>query len=52
MFFSGSTTLWEGQAQSDLLSQRMDEFIQQAMEKYPVTIDYAAICLGHVDMSA
>lgn len=51
MFFSGSNTLWESQARNDLISEKMEAFVQESMEKHPMTVDYSAICLGYVDMS-
>ena len=51
MYFSGSHLLWESQAESDLLAQMSNDFINNAVEAADVKIDYSAIKLGFVDMA-
>lgn len=50
MFFSGSRDIWYAKAEEDLISDRANELIPAAMEKYPATIDYSAIKLGLVNL--
>ena len=51
MYFCGSQLLWESQAESDLLAQLSNDFINTAVEAADVKIDYSAIKLGFVDMT-
>lgn len=51
MYFCGSQLLWESQAESDLLAQLSNDFINNAVEAADVKIDYSAIKLGFVDMT-
>ena len=51
MYFCGSQLLWESQAESDLLAQMSNDFINNAVEAADVKIDYSAIKLGFVDMA-
>lgn len=51
MYFCGSQLLWESQAESDLLAQMSNDFINNAVEAADVKIDYSAIKLGFVDMT-
>ena len=51
MYFGGSQLLWESQAESDLLAQLSNDFINNAVEAADVKIDYSAIKLGFVDMT-
>lgn len=52
MYFSGSTPIWQDYAKSDLLNERASGMMVDTMEKYPVSIDYSAIKIGFVDMTA
>jgi parvulin-like peptidyl-prolyl isomerase len=52
MYFSGSTSIWEAQVQSDLMGQRGSDLLFAMAEKYPMTADYSAISIGFVDMTA
>lgn len=52
MYFSGSSPLWTEYAKSDLLSERANAMMMSAMEKYPLSVDFGAIKLGYVDMTA
>ena len=51
MYFCGSQLLWESQAESDLLAQLSNDFINNAVEAADVKMDYSAIKLGFVDMT-
>ena len=51
MYFCGSQLLWESQAESDLLAQMSNDFINKAVEAANVKIDYSTIKLGFVDMT-
>ena len=51
MYFCGSQLLWESQAESDLLAQLSNDFINNAVKAADVKIDYSAIKLGFVDMT-
>ena len=51
MYFCGSQLLWESQAESDLLAQLSNDFINTAVKAADVKIDYSAIKLGFVDMT-
>ena len=51
MYFCGSQLLWESQAESDLLAQMSNDFINNAVAAADVKIDYSAIKLGFVDMA-
>ena len=51
MYFCGSQLLWESQAESDLLAQLSNDFINNAVEAADVKIDYSAIKLGFVDLT-
>jgi len=52
MFYVGSTPVWEGYAEEDLISQRANAMVLDVMNRHPLTVDYKAICLGFVDMGA
>ena len=51
MYFCGSQLLWESQAESDLLAQLSNDFINEAVAAADAKIDYSAIKLGFVDMA-
>lgn len=51
MYFCGSQLLWESQAESDLLAQLSNDFINNAVAAADAKIDYSAIKLGFVDMA-
>ena len=52
MYFSGSTPIWESQVQSELMGQRGSDLLFEMTEKYPMTVDYSAVTIGFVDMTA
>lgn len=51
MYFVGSQTIWQSQAATDLLTQKSEEFLEQARAAVETKIDYSAIRLALVDMS-
>ena len=52
MYFVGSDPIWYVTAQSDLMVEKGNEFLEGILAKYPAEIDYSAIALGNVDLSA
>lgn len=52
MFFSGGTDIWYATAESDLTSERASGLLPACVERNPATIDYSAIKLGLVDLTA
>ena len=48
MFFVDSHELWYAYAEADLLSDLISAKIPEAMETYPMTVDFAAIKLGQL----
>lgn len=52
MYFVGSDPIWRVTAQSDLMVEKGNEFLEGILAKYPAEIDYSAIALGNVDLSA
>ena len=46
MFYCGSATTWQDQVRSDILSEKADAFVEEALAADPTTIDYSAIKLG------
>lgn len=52
MYFSGSTPAWHSQVQSDIISQRSNDMVASIAEAHPMEVDYSAIVLGFVDLTA
>ena len=52
MYFVGSDPIWYVTAQSDLMVEKGNEFLEGILAKYPAEIDYSAIALGNVDLAA
>ena len=52
MYFVGSDPIWRVTAQSDLMVEKGNEFLEGILAKYPAEIDYSAIALGNVDLAA
>ena len=46
MYFVGSQDLWYSYAEADLLSDMINAKVPEAMEKYPMAVDFSAIKLG------
>ena len=38
-------------AESDMIVEKGNEFLQETLAKYPAEINYSAIVLGNVDLS-
>ena len=49
VFFSARNEDWFTDAQARLTETLYNELVQEAMEKYPITTDYSAICLGEAE---
>ncbi len=52
MFFVESKLAWYETAWADLVSERGDQIVLDAMDTYPMTVDYSKIMLGFVDFSS
>ena len=52
MYFVGSDPVWYLTAESDMMTEKGNEFLTQILEKHPAHIDYSAIALGNVDLVA
>ena len=52
MYFVGSEPAWVSVAESELMGQRINALIDSVTAKHPAKVDYSAILLGYVDMSA
>ena len=55
MYFSGSATNpnenWFGDVQSDLLYTRIENLMDEAINKYEIVVDYSALILGNVELA-
>ena len=52
MYFVGSTPKWYASAESDLMAEKGSEILNKVLEKHPAQIDYSAIALGNVGLTA
>ncbi len=52
MFFVESKDAWYETAWGDLLADRADLIVQNAMNELPMEVDYSAIVLGNVDFTS
>ena len=52
MYFVGSDLVWFLTAESDMMVEKGNEFLQEVLAKHPAEIDYSAILLGNVDLNA
>ena len=52
MYFVGSDLVWFLTAESDMMVELGNEFLQETLEQYPSEIDYSAIVLANVDLAA
>ena len=50
MYFSGSRVLYPDYARQDMILEYQQNLVNEAVEKYPVEIDYSAIVLGYMDL--
>ena len=46
MYFVGSQPSWIQYVQSDMMTERSNSFVGEAVAKYPLTVDYSAILLA------
>ena len=46
MLYCGSATIWQDQVKSDILTEKTNNFVEEALAANPTTIDYSAIKLG------
>lgn len=46
MLYCGSNTIWQDQVKSDILTEKTNNFVEEALAANPTTIDYSAIKLG------
>ena len=51
MYFSASRPIWVSYAESDLMGERGMALINEATEKFPMTVEYEKIMLGYVNMA-
>ena len=52
MYFSGSEVLWPTYVFQDMQAEYQQELVNSALEKHPAEIDYSAIVLNFMDLSA
>lgn len=46
MLYCGSAAVWQEQVKSDILTEKTNNFVEEALAANPTTIDYSAIKLG------
>lgn len=46
MLYCGSAAVWQDQVKSDILTEKTNNFVEEALAANPTTIDYSAIKLG------
>ena len=52
MYFVDRYPIWHYRAESDLFTVMANQMVDDTIAKYPLEVDYSAILLGYVDMSA
>lgn len=52
MYFSKSYPIWEYEAESGALSEKTENMLKEAEEKWPMAVEYKKIVLGQVQTSA
>ncbi len=52
MYFSGSEPIWQKEAETAVLSENTSKMLEEAEQKWPMTVNYKEIVLGHVDLTA
>ena len=52
MYWVGSNLVWQSQSEAALLDEMTRNFIAEVAGKYPLDVDYSAIRLGFVDLTA
>lgn len=51
MYFCGSTPVWKETARNDLLSKKVNDFVEETADRYPLTVEYSKILLGYVNLA-
>ena len=51
MYFVKRTPIWEATSRNNLRTEYASGLVKKANEDYPITVDYSAIVLGHVDIN-
>ena len=51
VYFSSSTEIWYAEAEKDLLSEKYQQTMNLAKDKYPAQIDYSTIRLGNAQQT-
>ena len=51
MYFAGSNPAWIVNSRQQLLDSKASAIVPEAMEQYPIKVDYSSIALALVDMS-
>lgn len=52
MYLSKTYPIWEYEAEAAVLSEKTDNMLQEAEEKWPVTFEYKKIVLGQIETTA
>ena len=52
MYFVGSDLVWFLTAETDMMTEKGNEFLSQVLDNHPVEIDFSAIALGEVDLTS
>lgn len=51
MYFCGSTPVWQETARNDLLNKKINDFVENTADKYPLTVEYSKILLTYVSLA-
>lgn len=51
MYFCGSTPVWQETARNDLMNGKINDFVEDTADQYPLTVEYAKILLGYVNLA-
>lgn len=51
MYFCGSRYAWEDAAGSDLITEKINSFVEEVSGQYPLTVDYSKILLAYVNLA-
>ena len=52
MYFVGSDPCWISYVESDIVTERSNNFVNETVAKYPLTVDYSAILLAESGLGA
>ena len=52
MYYVGSDLVWKLTAESDMMVEKGNEFLESILAKNPAEIDYSSIALGNVNLAA